>query len=137
MNKVFLVGNLTRDPEHSTTTSGISVCKLGIAVTRRFASADGTRETDFFNITTWRSVADNCSKYLKKGSKVAVCGSIQTRSYEAQDGTKKYVTDIVAEEVEFLSSKPSESSGSTVTPETHPQETVAELQPVEDDDLPF
>ena len=67
MNKVFLIGNLTRDPELATTNSGISVCKMSIAVSRRFTSSDGTRETDFFNITAWRAVADNCSKFFEKG----------------------------------------------------------------------
>lgn len=130
MNKVFLIGNLTRDPEHTTTNSGISVCKMSIAVSRRFTSSDGTRETDFFNITAWRAVADNCSKFLKKGSKIAVCGSLQTRNYE-QDGVKKYITDIVADEVEFLSTK--SDSGNTISPDSE----VNNLQPIEDPDLPF
>ena len=82
MNKVFLIGNLTRDPELSTTNSGISVCRISIAVSRRFANADGSRETDFFNVTAWRGTADNCAKFLKKGNKIAVSGSIQTRNYE-------------------------------------------------------
>ncbi len=131
MNKVFLIGNLTRDPELTTTNSGISVCRMSVAVSRRFASADGTRETDFFNVTAWRGVADNCSRFLKKGSKVCVCGSLQTRSYE-QDGVKKYATDIVADEVEFLSTK--SDGGNTVAPEAGP---VADLQPITDSDLPF
>ncbi|MDD4351027.1 MAG: single-stranded DNA-binding protein [Clostridia bacterium] len=130
MNKVFLIGNLTRDPELATTNSGISVCKMSIAVSRRFTSSDGTRETDFFNITAWRAVADNCSKFLKKGSKIAVCGSLQTRNYE-QDGVKKYITDIVADEVEFLSTK--SDSGNTISPDSE----VNNLQPIEDPDLPF
>lgn len=130
MNKVFLIGNLTRDPELTTTNSGISVCKMSIAVSRRFTSSDGTRETDFFNVTAWRAVAENCSKFLKKGSKVAVCGSLQTRNYE-QDGVKKYITDIVADEVEFLSTK--SDSGNTITPDSE----VNNLQPIEDPDLPF
>ncbi|MBQ8522974.1 MAG: single-stranded DNA-binding protein, partial [Clostridia bacterium] len=105
MNKVFLIGNLTRDPELSTTNSGISVCRISIAVSRRFANADGSRETDFFNVVAWRAIAENCAKYLKKGSKIAVMGSIQNRSYEGNDGTKRYTTDITAEEIEFLSPK--------------------------------
>ena len=131
MNKVYLIGNLTRDPELTTTNSGVSVCRMSIAVGRRFTNADGTRETDFFNITAWRGLADLCSKYLTKGSKVAVCGSIQNRSYE-QDGVKRYVTDIIADDIEFLSSK---NSGDNAKAET---ETVSDLQPVDDDDsLPF
>ena len=84
MNKVYLIGNLTRDPEISTTTSGISVCRMSIAVGRRFTNAEGGRETDFFNVTAWRGTADNCAKFLKKGNKIAVSGSIQTRTYDKQ-----------------------------------------------------
>ena len=65
MNKVYLIGNLTRDPELSTTTSGVSVCRLSIAVSRRFSNADGERGTDFFNITAWRGTAGNCAKFLR------------------------------------------------------------------------
>ena len=103
MNKVFLVGNLTKDPELSETPSGVSVCRFSIAVGRKYTSADGERQTDFFNITTWRGVAENVCKYTKKGSKVAVNGSIQMRSYEDNKGIKRTVVDVIAEEVEFLS----------------------------------
>ena len=105
MNKVFLIGNLTRDPELSTTNSGISVCRISIAVSRRFANADGSRETDFFNVVAWRAIAENCAKYLKKGSKAAISGSIQTRSYEGTDGVKRYITEIIADNVEFLANR--------------------------------
>ena len=105
MNKVFLIGNLTRDPEMRSTQSGIPVCNFSIAVNRRFRNAQtGQQETDFFNIVAWRQLAELCSRYLAKGRKVAVFGSIQTRTYEAQDGTKRTAFDIVADEVEFLSS---------------------------------
>ena len=103
MNKVILSGNLTKDPESQTTSSGITVCKFTLAVQRKFSNANGEKETDFINIVTWRTLAENCIKYLSKGKKVAVVGAIQTRSYDAQDGTKRYVTEIMAEEVEFLS----------------------------------
>ena len=131
MNKVFLIGNLTRDPELSTTSSGVSLCRLSLAVSRRFANADGTRETDFFNITVWRNDADNCSKYLNKGSKIAVVGSLQNRTYEV-DGVKRYATDIVASEIEFLNSR---SSGDSATRDD--AEPVSDLRPVDDDSLPF
>lgn len=101
MNKVYLIGNLTRDPEMRATQMGVSVCNFSIAVNRR-RSADGTQQTDYFNIVAWRQLADLCGKYLAKGRKVAVTGSIQTRTYEAQDGTKRSAFDIVADEVEFL-----------------------------------
>ena len=102
-NKVWLLGNLTKDPESQTTSSGITVCRFTLAVQRKFSNANGEKETDFINIVAWRTLAENCIKYLSKGKKVAVVGAIQTRSYDAQDGTKRYVTEIMAEEVEFLS----------------------------------
>ncbi|MGN1227561.1 MAG: single-stranded DNA-binding protein [Christensenellales bacterium] len=131
MNKVILIGNLTRDPEISTTANGISMCRFSIAVSRRFKNAEGEAETDFFNIIAWRAVADNCGKFLKKGTKVAVVGSIQNRSYDAEDGTKRYVTDIVADEVEFLTPKSASSD------EVVKKETISDLQPIDDDSLPF
>ena len=135
MNKVYLIGNLTRDPEISTTTSGISVCRMSIAVGRRFSNAEGGRDTDFFNITAWRGTADNCAKFLKKGNKIAVSGSIQTRSYEKTDGTKGFSIDIVADEVEFLSSKNDSSSEGGVS--VGADAPVSDLQPIDDDNLPF
>ena len=111
MNKVILIGNLTKDPELTTTNNGISLCKFTIAVPRRFAGVDGEREADFLPVIVWRGQADNCYKYLKKGSKAAVCGSIQTRSYDGSDGTRRYITEIVADEVEFLSSRQADGEG--------------------------
>ena len=139
MNKVYLIGNLTRDPELTTTPTGVSVCRLSIAVGRRFTNAEGSRETDFFNITAWRGTAENCNKFLKKGNKIAVSGSIQTRTYERQDGTKGFAVDIVADEIEFLSSKNDNSGMSEggMNLGGIADEAVADLQPVSDDDLPF
>jgi single-strand DNA-binding protein len=151
MNKVYLIGNLTRDPETRTTTTGIQVCNFSIAVNRR-RRAEGTQETDFFNIVAWRQLAELCSKYLTKGRKVAVSGSIQTRTYEAQDGSKRNAFDIVADEVEFLSSQNASTfsgeyhpAGSAVAPAAPVAQPVsyaaqeAEFSPVtvEDDELPF
>ena len=128
MNRVFLIGNLTRDPELSETNSGISVCRIGIAVNRR-RIGDGEPQTDFFNVTAWRGLADNVAKYCKKGNKIAVTGSIQIRQYEAQDGTKRTAVDVVAEDVEFLTPKPQESEA--------PKKKPA-LEPFDDDsDIPF
>ena len=103
MNKVFLIGNLTKDPELSTTNNGVKFCKFALAVSRNY-SKDGKRETDFLNVVVWRAQADNCARYLKKGSKAAVSGSIQTRNYE-NEGRRVYVTEIAADEVQFLSTK--------------------------------
>lgn len=133
MNKVILVGNLTRDPELTETPSGVAVCRFSIAVSRDYASADGTRETDFFNITVWRGRAENCGKYLKKGNKVAVVGSLQTRSYEDKDGIKRTVTDVIASEVEFLTPKQSEEENIvSMTREQRPQ-----MEQIDDNSLPF
>ena len=134
MNKVYLIGNLTRDPELSETGSGIKVCRFAIAVNRTYSSSDGERMTDFFNITVWRTQAENCGRYLKKGSKVAVVGSLQNRSYEDKDGVKRNVTDIVANEVEFLSTK---NAGEEEEPRQQRSGRPA-LEPVDDgDELPF
>ena len=137
MNKVYLIGNLTRDPELTTTTSGISVCRMSIAVGRRFSNAEGSRETDFFNVTAWRGTADNCAKFLKKGNKIAVSGSIQTRNYEKADGTKGFSIDIVADEVEFLSSRNDSGEASEGGMGVAGGSPVSDLQPINDDNLPF
>lgn len=105
MNRAIIVGNLTKDPELRATGSGISVCTFTVAVNRRFKDQNGEIKTDFIPVVAWRQQGENCAKYLAKGSKVAVCGAIQVRSYEAQDGSKRYATEIVADEVEFLSGK--------------------------------
>lgn len=131
MNKVILVGNLTRDPEFTTTASGVNVSKFTLAVSRRFQNANGEHETDFISIVVWRERAEACAKYLRKGSKAGVVGSMQTRTYDAQDGTKRYVTEVVADEVEFLTPK---SEGDS---EPSRAAKKAQLTPIDDDDLPF
>ena len=101
MNKVILKGNLTKDVELNTINSGINVTKFTIAVQRRFANADGEREVDFINCVAWRNTAEFVSKYFTKGKQIIVCGAIQTRSYDADDGTKRYVTEVVVDEADF------------------------------------
>lgn len=96
-----MIGNLTKDVECRTTQSGVKVANFTIAINRRMKS-NGEQQTDFFNIVAWRQIAELCEKYLSKGKKVAVIGSIQTRTYE-KDGVKRTAWDILAEEVEFLS----------------------------------
>ncbi len=143
MNKVYLIGNLTRDPEMRTTGSGIAVCNFSIAVNRRFKNAQtGQTETDFFNIVAWRQLAELCSKYLAKGRKVAVFGSLQSRTYEAQDGSKRSAIDIVADEVEFLGGNQQQNGqrSSAQAPAAPPQSDYAPppgFTPVDDDELPF
>lgn len=136
MNKCILIGNVVRDPELTTTGSGISVCKFSIAVNRTYKNANGEQETDFPNIVTWRGLADNCSRYLKKGSKVAVCGQIQTRTYEA-DGQKRYATDIVADDVEFLSSAKNYGENGQPGAQSGKPKGAHNLKPVGDEGLPF
>ena len=143
MNKVILVGNLTRDPELITTNNGISVCKFGLAVQRRFTNQNGEREADFINIVAWRQNADFCYKYFKKGNKVALVGSLQTRSYDAQDGSKRTATDVVVDEIEFASSKGPSSGDEFTTEETTgskssgKNDVVNKFEPIDDDNLPF
>ena len=98
MNKAFIVGRLTREPEHRTTPNGVSVTTLSVAVTRRM----NREEADFLTVIAWRGLADNCAKYLVKGQQVAVAGEIRTRNYEGNDGIRRYVTEIQADDIEFL-----------------------------------
>ncbi len=105
MNKVFLIGRLTRDPELRYTSSNVPTASFSIAVNRNFTNQNGEREADFINIVVWRKQAENIKNYLTKGSQVAIDGRIQTRSYDGQDGQKRYVTEVVADNVQFLDSK--------------------------------
>ena len=110
MNKVILIGRLTKDPEMRTTASGIANTTFSIAVQRNFTNQNGEREADFINCVSWRKQAENIAKYCNKGSQVAVDGRIQTRSYDHQDGTKRYVTEVIADNVTFLGSKGSSNT---------------------------
>lgn len=112
MNKVFLIGNLTRDPERTETSTGVVVCRFSIAVNRNYSGADGERKTDFFNITAWRGLGENVARYAKKGNKVAVTGSIEIRNYEDSTGAKRTSVDIIAQDVEFLTPRGASSADS-------------------------
>ena len=143
MNKVILIGNLTRDPEARTTQSGISQSSFTVAVQRRYTNAQGVREADFFTVVAWRQTAELCSRYLTKGRKCAVVGSLQTRSYDAQDGTKRYVTEVVADEVEFVGGQQGAQnqykSGDVPLPPEPPAsyQSNTGFTQVDDDELPF
>ena len=113
MNKVFLIGRLSRDPELRHTTSGMAVCQINVAISRR-TGAGKEPETDFINVVVWDKQAENVSKYLAKGRQVAVEGRIQTRSYDNNEGKKTYVTEVIATNVEFLGSA-SDNSGARQT----------------------
>ncbi len=147
MNKAIIIGRLTRDPEMRTTTSGLNSTTFTVAVSRNYTREDGTRETDFINCVAWRKQAENIAKYCKKGSQVAVEGRIQTRSYDAQDGTKRYVTEIIADNVTFLGGRTDgasdsnfggESSNIATTDITEdPFKDFGDEVALSDDDLPF
>ncbi|MBQ3064600.1 MAG: single-stranded DNA-binding protein [Clostridia bacterium] len=105
LNKVILIGNITADPELKQTPTGVSVCSFSIGVSRRFKDANGTYPTDFINIVAWRQSAEFVCKYFRKGNPICIVGSIQVRNYTDQQGNKRYVTEVVADEVSFVSSK--------------------------------
>ena len=146
MNKVILVGRLVKDPELRRTNTDIPVVQFALAVNRTFTGNSGERQADFINCVAWRGLADNIAKYVKKGKKVSVVGSIQTRNYEAQDGTKRYVTEIVAEDVEFISPRSEGEDGepssrskfdSDSDEDNSGKAKIAKFEPIDDDDLPF
>lgn len=143
MNKVFLIGNLTRDPELTETANGVSVCHFAIAVNRSYTNGDGERQTDFFNCTAWRGLADNIARYCRKGSKVAVTGSIQIRNYEDNKGVTRTAVDVIAQDCEFVSSPKKE--GNETSSDNTPRQSAGvgrsrrpAIQEFDDDgDIPF
>ena len=144
MNKVFLIGNLTRDPERTETSSGVAICRFAIAVNRNYSGADGERKTDFFNVTAWRGLGENVARYAKKGNKVAVVGSIELRNYEDSTGAKRTAVDIVAQDVEFLTPRANGASDDgyesdfVAQPSASPAKRKPALQSFDDDsDIPF
>jgi single-strand DNA-binding protein len=141
MNKVILMGNLTRDPEMRTTQSQVAVCTFSLAVERRFKSANGERQADFINIVAWRQQAEFVAKYFHKGSRMIVVGSIQTRSYDDKDGNKRTATEIVADEIYFGDTKKSSGGYDTAPAASSPALPAAQdgFFPAPDDDtsLPF
>ena len=141
MNRVILIGNLASDPEAFTTQGGKTRSAFRLAVQRRYANAAGVREADFLPVVAWNQTAEFCNKYLTKGRKVAVEGAIQVRSYDAQDGSKRYVTEIIAENVEAVGARqeeerphPSQPAAATPSPKG---EGSGQFTEVEDDQLPF
>ncbi|MDE7405773.1 MAG: single-stranded DNA-binding protein [Clostridiales bacterium] len=141
MNKIILIGNLTRDPESGSTQGGVNFTRFTIAVNRPFTNSAGERVADYFDIICWRQLAERCAKYLFKGSKVGVNGYVQRRQYEDRDGIKRTSFDVVADEVEFLTprsttggSRDNIQGGGYAPEEPHP---ISDMQPVDNDDLPF
>lgn len=128
MNQFNFIGNLTKDPELTETSGGVKVCRFTVAVNRDYVGSDGNRKTDFFNCVAWRGLAETVAKYVKKGNKIFVSGSVETRDYEDSKGIKRTAHDYIASKVEFLTSRTS----------TEDDAANKKLQPINDDsDIPF
>ena len=131
MNRVELVGRLTAKPELRYTGSNVPFARFTVAVNRTFSNANGERETDFINCITWRKQAENLCQYQDKGSLISVEGRIQTGSYDAQDGSKRYTTDVVADSIQFLGAKGSQNTND-VTPYDYQDAPVNDVSVEED-----
>lgn len=138
MNKLIIIGNLTRDPELRTVRDGISVCDFTVAVNRRRGGQqnDGQPEADFFRVTAWRQLGENCARYLSKGRKVFVSGAVSVRTYQANDGTTRASMEVTADDVEFLSPRNEGGSYDASAPAA-PTAQNSGFNAVETDDLPF
>lgn len=134
MNKVFIIGNLTRDPDSRTTQSGKQVCTFTVAVNRRQTAQAGQQDTDYFRVNVWGELANNCAKYLVKGKKVSVTGRISVSTYTTQNGETRASMDVYAEEVEFLTPKEYAPQNA---PETAKNEKQSGFVQVEEEDTPF
>lgn len=141
MNKLTIIGNLTRDPELRTTPAGVSVCDFTVAVNRRSKSANvgGQPEADFFRVTAWRQLGENCQRYLAKGRKVCVMGPVSARTYQANDGTTRVSLEVTADDVEFLSSRNDDQAGGYAPAPAAPAPMAQSsgFTAVETDELPF
>ena len=139
MNKAILMGRLTKDPEvRYTQNTNSLVCSFSLAINRRFVKQGEERQADFINVVAWSKLGEFCSKYFKKGQQVGVIGRIQTRSWDDQDGKKRYATEVVAEEAYFADSKrDSDSSFENTFGSNIADVATGEFAPVSDDDLPF
>jgi single-strand DNA-binding protein len=139
LNKVILIGHLTADPELKSTPSGVSVTSFSIGVNRRYVKQGEQPQTDFINIVAWRSTADFICKYFKRGQAICICGSLQTRSFTAQDGTKRFVTEVVADEATFVEKKASANdNGADIGYNPPAEPTTPHFEEVDaDEDLPF
>ena len=142
MNKWTGTGRLTRDPEIKNTTTGKAVANFTLAVDRRFKNQDGQKEADFINCQAWGKTAEVLGQYTQKGSRIGVVGRLQVRSYDAQDGTKRWVTEVIVDELEFLESKGGSNSANTQQQSNGEPMTVMGLDEdfhlmADDDDIPF
>ena len=144
MNKVILVGRLTKDPELRSTPSGVNVCSFSVACDRRFVKEGEERKADFINCIVWRQTAEFVSKYFRKGHRIALEGSLQTRDYTDKDGKKCYVTEVVVGDVEFCQSKSENTTDSNFASNTASTNYTPEFGadfdgflPISDEDMPF
>ena len=139
MNKVTLIGRLTKDPELKFTPgTGTAVATYTLAVDRRMPNKDGQKEADFISIVVWGKIAENLANYMSKGKMVAVSGRLQVRTYDAKDGTKRWVTEVVAEEVQFLDK--GNGAGSSQNNNENPNKGSDfgdDMTPIDDGDIPF
>lgn len=135
INRVVLVGRLTKDPELRYTPSGVAVATFTLAVNRQYSNNQGEREADFINIIAWRQLAELCANYTKKGSQVGLEGRLQTRSYDNKEGKRVYVTEVVADNIQFLDGNKSENKqdNKSKDPFANDSRTID----ISDDDLPF
>ena len=137
MQRIIFIGNLTADPETRTTPSGTTVCSFTVAVNRKFANADGDRQTDFFRVNAWRQLGEVCAKHLKKSKKVAVVGELQARLYDAKNGEKRMSLDVAADEVEFLSPKDEEPKRKKENSDGYDHTPDEGFTDIDTSDLPF
>ena len=139
MTKVFLIGNLTRDPELSETPSGVTVCRFAVAVNRGYGD---NRATDFYNVTAWRRLGEQVAQYTKKGNKIAVYGDLHIRQYEANDGTRRTSVDVIAQDVEFLTPRQQDGDSFYDAPAANTGSAAPKKKPAleafdDDGDIPF
>lgn len=142
MNKLTIIGNLTRDPEMRTTSTGLNVCTFTVAVNRRRSTQNNNQpEADFFRVTAWRQLGENCQRFLAKGRKVAVVGPVSVSTYEAKDGATRASLEVTADDVEFLSSRSDDGVAASAAPASAPAASKAPADngftEVDDEDLPF
>ena len=148
MNKVQLVGRLTKDPEVKNTSNQIPFCSFTLAVDRRFKDQNGQRQADFINCVAWRQTASFIGSYFHKGSRIGVCGSIQTRTYDDNNGQKVYITEVIVEEAEFVESQNNQTQNQSqsqrpvapVAPESQIAPNIEDSLDLEEEDglnLPF
>lgn len=134
MNSLHIIGNLTKDPELRTTSTGLSVCSFTVAVNRK-KTKDGQQEADYFNVTAWRALGENCAKFTQKGKKVCVVGKVSLRTWETQDGKHGASLEVLADEVEFLSTRVSDAP--TPAEPSAPVDSASGMAVVDTDELPF